>query len=60
MRNRTRRFNLALMLMAALFFALYAVMSTMSYNDEASLEKQYKSNVCDGIWPDYKGIEPDC
>lgn len=60
MRARTKRFNLVLLFMVALFIVLYALVSTMSYRDEVSLEQQYKNNFCDGIWPDYKGIKPDC
>lgn len=60
MRERTKRLNFTLMIMMVLFIALYAIVSTMSYSDEVSAEQQYKSNVCSGIWPDYKGLKPDC
>lgn len=32
----------------------------MDYNDAQQDEKHYAIMVCDGVWPDYKEIEPSC
>lgn len=33
---------------------------SMDYQAELDEERIYRANVCDGIWPDYKGQEPSC
>lgn len=33
---------------------------SIDYQAELDEERIYRANVCDGIWPDYKGLEPSC
>ena len=33
---------------------------TMDYQDELREAEHYAAMVCDGNWPNYKGIEVDC
>lgn len=32
----------------------------MDYNDVQKDEKAYVAMVCDGVWPDFNMIEPEC
>tara|TARA_A100001388_G_scaffold174127_1_gene130188 strand:+ start:293 stop:484 length:192 start_codon:yes stop_codon:yes gene_type:complete len=33
---------------------------SIDYQAEIDEERIYRANVCDGIWPDFKGQEPSC
>ena len=39
---------------------LFLTVSTMDYRDEVAEEKHYSHMVCNGHWPDYANIRPDC
>ena len=39
---------------------LFLVIGTMSYKDSLADAEQYTILVCEGTWPDYKHINPDC
>lgn len=47
-------------LLAALTVILMMQASTMAFEDELQEEADYITNVCDGIWPDFKGLRPTC
>mgnify|MGYP000275603590 CR=1 FL=1 len=34
--------------------------SAMDYSDQLAQSEHYSAMVCTGVWPDYRGIEPDC
>ena len=34
--------------------------SSMDYQAELDEERIYRTNVCDGLWPDYKNLKPLC
>lgn len=36
------------------------VVGTMDYQDKLKEAEHYAAMVCDGSWPNYKGIEVDC
>jgi len=33
---------------------------SMSYKDSLADAERYRNMVCEGTWPDYKDINPDC
>lgn len=39
---------------------LVAWASEMSYRDAKLAEESYRDDVCAGVYPDYKGLAPDC
>ena len=39
---------------------LFLTVSTMDYRDKVAEEKHYAHMVCNGHWPDYADIRPDC
>ena len=48
------------LLMAAIAVALYLVVSTHDYHDEVQAERAYVSDVCSGVYPNYKNLNLDC
>ena len=40
--------------------AVLGIVGTMDYQDELKEAEHYAAMVCDGSWPNYKGIEVDC
>jgi hypothetical protein len=40
--------------------ALGCVVSTMDFEDEQIQQDHYAEMVCEGSWPDYKQINPEC
>ena len=45
---------------AILFFGLIGIVGNMSLEDALNEERHYAEMVCDGHWPDYKDISPEC
>ena len=43
----------------AVFIAL-GIIGNMDYYDANLAEQQYVTMVCDGHWPDYKELNPNC
>ena len=39
---------------------LFLAIGTMSYKGSLADAEQYSIMVCEGTWPDYKDINPDC
>lgn len=52
--------RLRYVLLLGALFVLMMWSSAMSFNDELHEESEYIINVCDGIWPDFKGLRPTC
>lgn len=52
--------SLILYLTLTLLAALIVVAMTCSYQDELNEQSAYTKMVCEGIYPDYKHLEPDC
>jgi len=52
--------RLRYVLLAGVLFVLVMWSSAMSFNDELLEESEYITNVCDGIWPDFKDLRPAC
>ena len=53
--NQTLITALAIVLSVGLLAA-----GTDDYNEEVAQAEQYAIDVCAGVMPDYKQIEPDC
>lgn len=49
-----------MLLAVVALIALFGVMGTMDYHDAVKEADHYAAMVCDGIWPNYKGVEVDC
>ena len=45
---------------AILFLGLMGIVGNMDLEDELNEERHYAEMVCDGHWPDYKDISPEC
>lgn len=43
----------------AVFIAL-GIIGNMDYYDAKLAEQHYATMVCDGHWPDYKELNPEC
>ena len=52
--------RLRYVLLIGALFVLVMWSSAMSFNDELLEESEYITNVCDGIWPDFKELRPTC
>ena len=48
------------LLIAATAVALYLVVSTHDYHSEVIAERAYITDVCSGVYPDYKNLNPKC
>ena len=48
------------LLFAATVIALYLVVSTHDYHSEVIAERAYITDVCSGVYPDYKNLNLDC
>lgn len=42
------------------FVCLIGVVGQLDYQDEIIAEQSYIRDVCAGVYPDYKYLEPDC
>jgi hypothetical protein len=51
---------LAKIIVAISMIVLFMTVSTMDYRDKIAEEKHYADMACNGYWPDYANIEPDC
>jgi hypothetical protein len=47
-------------LLGAVLFLILGIIGNMDYRDAVLAEQHYARMVCDEIWPDYKGLEPEC
>ena len=45
---------------AILFVGIIGLVGAMDYEDEVLQQTHYIEMVCDGHWPDYKEITPEC
>ena len=48
------------MLIAMAFIAVLALIGEMGYQDALIEQELYAELVCDGTYPDYKNINPEC
>ena len=48
------------LLAVAALIGVIGIVGTMDYQDELKDAERYATMVCDGRWPNYKGIEVDC
>jgi O-antigen/teichoic acid export membrane protein len=48
------------MLIAMAFIAVFALIGEMGYQDALIEQEIYAELVCDGTYPDYKNINPEC
>lgn len=53
--NRLTKICIAVAVVAAVLWV-----SSMDYSHEVSISKEYQYNVCNGYWPDFKNLNPDC
>jgi hypothetical protein len=42
------------------FVAVFGLVGAMDYEDAVQAETRYNTMVCDGLWPDYKNLNPEC
>ena len=47
-------------LLGAVLFLILGIAGNMDYRDAVLAERHYVTMVCDGHWPDYKELEPEC
>ena len=47
-------------LLVSAVLVMLAIVGTMDYEDELREERHYSEMVCDGTWPDYKNLKPEC
>ena len=40
--------------------ALFGIVGSMDYADAKAEADHYEQMVCDGYWPDYRGVNPVC
>ena len=52
--------NIITIYITMIIAVLLLVIGTMSYKDSLADAEQYTILVCEGTWPDYKDINPDC
>ena len=52
--------NIITIYITMIIAVLFLVIGTMSYKDSLAEAEKYRDMVCDGTWPDYKDINPDC
>ena len=52
--------NIITIYITMIIAVLFLVIGTMSYKDSLADAEQYTIMVCEGTWPDYKNINPDC
>lgn len=38
----------------------FVAVGSCDYDDAVDSEERYKQAVCDGVWPDYLKVSPDC
>ena len=48
------------LLLAAAAIGLYLVVSTHDYNNEVIAERAYITDVCSGVYPNYKNLNLNC
>ena len=48
-----------ILIWVAVFIAL-GIIGNMDYHDAVLAEQHYAAMVCDGHWPDYKELNPEC
>lgn len=39
---------------------IFMAAGSMDYQAELDEERIYRTNVCEGFWPDYKNLQPFC
>jgi len=47
-------------IMLVVAFVLFGLAGSMDYEDAQAAEDHYTAMVCEGSWPDYKRLKPDC
>ena len=47
-------------LLGAVLFLILGIAGNMDYHDAVLEEQHYVTMVCDGFWPDYQELEPEC
>jgi hypothetical protein len=47
-------------LLGAVLFLILGIVGNMDYHDAVLEEQHYVTMVCDGFWPDYQELEPEC
>ena len=53
--NRLTKITIALVIIW-----LVIAVSNMAFQDEIDESNIYQENVCSGLWPDYKNLNPKC
>lgn len=46
--------------LAVLLLLIALVALNLGHDDEQAAADHYTAMVCDGLWPDYKGVKPRC
>ena len=52
--------NIITIYITMIIAVLFLVIGTTSYKGSLADAEQYSIMVCEGTWPDYKDINPDC
>tara|TARA_R110000772_G_scaffold131557_1_gene239809 strand:- start:5394 stop:5570 length:177 start_codon:yes stop_codon:yes gene_type:complete len=52
--------QLILVVVAIILAASLLYVGDADYREALMSEAIYNQNVCDGVWPDYNNMQPDC
>jgi len=52
--------RLRAILLTMIFIAVLGYIGETDYQDELADERRYIEFVCDGVWPDYRNLNPEC
>ena len=53
-------FQLTLVAVAIILAGSLLYVGDGDYREALTSEAVYNQNVCDGVWPDYDNMKPDC
>ena len=54
------RSSLVDLVMAGFILIILIISSSLSYEDEVAEAEHYRGMVCDGHWPDFQEVKPQC
>ncbi len=54
------RSSLVDFVMAVFILIVLIISSSLSYEDEVAEANHYRGMVCDGHWPDFQELKPEC
>tara|TARA_A100000164_G_C21320097_1_gene501680 strand:- start:285 stop:461 length:177 start_codon:yes stop_codon:yes gene_type:complete len=52
--------NLKIIFYIVILISIFGFVGQMDFESEIVAEQQYIKDVCSGVYPDYKYLEPNC